>query len=244
MSDYRTAPDGNPHPVTIQTPSKLSAKMLDALTTNMTAILEKTKSDAPVFFFDHLSMTETARLSEVAMPFHDFWLAFHDNERPEWKFCWYVHFVDGAMTGWGSGGGRAIKRIVRYNPFDKRDWYIEGQHSQSMAELHQAALYLYRTMIGAVDRINNSEQSTSEPPALKRLNAKRTKAGIKRLAPFIVVGAQRPEPAQENQGGGGWQQPPHKRRGHWRNLKSGKQIWINDYSVHGGGDTGRFYRVV
>lgn len=78
----------------------------------------------------------------------------------------------------------------------------------------------------------------------------RERRGRDTFNPYIIV---RPKAEAEVQAepethdrtgvGSGAQRRAHDRRGHYRMLRSGKRIWINDMKIHGGGTGGRDYLV-
>ncbi|MEK7454709.1 MAG: hypothetical protein AABZ76_07275 [Pseudomonadota bacterium] len=98
----------------------------------------------------------------------------------------------------------------------------------------------------AITRINHCERSESSSPARDRINLLRTRSAKSKRKPalsmFIDIAA--PSPDQINADGGtGRTMSPHDRRGHWRELSSGRQVWVRSAAINGGGEVSQHYKV-
>ena len=78
-----------------------------------------------------------------------------------------------------------------------------------------------------------------------KANERRQRVKLDPIMPAIVVRIIPRDPeAIGHSMGGGWTNQPHDRRGHWRNYRSGKKVWIRDQHIHGGSRRPRDYRVL
>lgn len=68
----------------------------------------------------------------------------------------------------------------------------------------------------------------SYSPTPHKANASRAKRGLKPLYDWHTVVIEPPKPKQEHQGGTHASPRRHQARGHWRNCKSGKRVWVKE----------------
>lgn len=78
-----------------------------------------------------------------------------------------------------------------------------------------------------------------------KANERRERVNLDAILPAVVVRmiSRQAEGSDSSRSYGGTKQP-HDRRGHWRNYKSGKKVWIRNQRIHGGSEKPRQYRVL
>jgi hypothetical protein len=119
-----------------------------------------------------------------------------------------------------------------------------GTFGEYMINEYRDEIAAYADMCAA---LSCSNVSTDTIPASKTLNAMRRRKGKPELKSYKVLTINAGERAQGGGvgGGSGASRRAHLRRGHIRNLQSGKRVWVNACFVKGdGGFVDKDYRVV
>lgn len=114
---------------------------------------------------------------------------------------------------------------------------------ESAAEDLRAAFSAVVAAVGLINRRQIVREHVVEP-TMAAVNEGRSKAKLSPLLPPVRV--KLGDAVIRSTGshtGDGSPRLPHNRRGHWRNLRSGKRVWVRDCAIHGGSDVGRNYVV-
>lgn len=129
--------------------------------------------------------------------------------------------------------------LVRLSPSWEHEYRLDLRSKYT--EVLYAALLLGSRRASILEEAANPvplievNRQRSEPDDLKPLPATRI---IKVNLPVLVATAR-------NRGRGiGSEKRPHERRGHYRNLQSGKQVWVNACKIHGGSGAPPRYSVL
>lgn len=194
---------------------------------------------APAFFLPNYTQTEEPEV-DFAMPFAEIWLSFalprdvRDLMRlPIDKSQVIVH-VGGALPA-------PSMRIYQIGKTPGR--WASLNLDQSSPQLGEIMNFI---VCNCLDKISHShDPETVEPAALTAINVGRAKSkkALKPLPAFITIENKPAADRGEPSGHSGVAKLPHNRRGHWRNLRSGKRVWVRDCAIHGGSDVGRNYVV-
>lgn len=102
-----------------------------------------------------------------------------------------------------------------------------------------------RLINNLIIQINEGRRVESEPSRLSAINRGRSKSkqGLSVIPPFITIKPRRVAEEVEVVEPTGIIRSPHSRRGHYRNLKSGKRVWVRDCRINGGAGQPRHYVV-
>lgn len=199
---------------------------------------------APAFIMDGLFRTvadDGFNPITDNLPFNDFWIAYESNNPPFGTVTNIVLVKDRVARLWTilHGVREKIAACVSFHLDDPQDYECFN------FAMPRAVLETLPEIRLALANINNNDQETATHPALKRLNANRHKAHMKKIAPFIIVKQTRRAPVVSIGTGDGSPKSAHNRRGHWRTLtKNDKRVWVKDCAIHGGRrHVARDYRV-
>ncbi len=80
-------------------------------------------------------------------------------------------------------------------------------------------------------------------PRMKSINAARTKFKRHAVPLRLVVASEQKVRTHASTLGSGGSKSAHNRRGHWRTLANGRQVWVRDSAIHGGVAEARQYEV-
>lgn len=125
--------------------------------------------------------------------------------------------------------------LVRLTPFWENEYRIDLRSKYS--EVLYAALMLSAHRAHLEDDGSNTValMAGSEGHDLSHLPPTRI---IKVNRPGLIAAA------RARSSGTGAEKRPHERRGHYRNLQSGKKVWVNACKIHGGQDAPPKYSVL
>lgn len=219
---------------------------LDRLQTIFTGMIgnsPKLPSLAPAFFSDNLLSTiATPSFEAVAdpCPFDVFWMIYESHNPPFGTISNVVLCRDRTVRLWGLTHGIPGAKLRFMASFDLDD---PSKYDLPAIGFERTVRETIPEMRLMLSRISNHERQEVTPEVLHRLNAKRGKANVKKVAPYIVLDSKRSETKSQPTGTHASPQP-HQRRGHWRTYKAtGNRVWVNDCKVKGGSPVPRDYRL-
>lgn len=197
---------------------------------------------APAFFIEELThySDEEARadqlVADLALPFEAFWICSRwsqDNVASS-NFAFFHRSLD------------VLKVAIYFCAEVRDDWRgtaISFAGNTSFApNVASANRMEIREALKLVDVINLSSERIEAAPNLL-VRQRLAKGGLfKKQTQFITVRPYRF--TQQTAGANGSSKSPHNRRGHWRRYRSGKEVWIQDCTIHGGSKGGRDYAVL
>lgn len=199
---------------------------------------------APAYFMaDRLSTHADETYSPITehRPYDTFWLVYQSNNGPLGFINNFLLiqgnearlFIKHVMPGGAMFGIRTdvVQSICNFDLDDPAKFEVFGNRvARAVAEtLPEIRECLSRIM-------TNETVEAERTPYLKRLNKQRNRNHLKSIPPFTIVKSTRIVRPSNGATGTGVKQPPHWREGYTRTMrKSGKQVQVAAYAVHGGG---------
>jgi len=193
---------------------------------------------APAFFVEEMVAVPPDETFEPVsnLPFDQCWLIY-DSPDPLYGPVTNILMIDHGMAVlflFVPGQSRYADLVGAFSLTNPRE------HGPYAPRITRAIRETVAELRAILKKIDGNERASVIPPPLIRTNRRRDHKRLEKIPPYIVIGSQRITPALFPRGGA--PKRAHKRRGHWRNLRSGKRIWVTSCSINGGSPVSRDYR--
>jgi len=167
--------------------------------------------------------------SLMKLPFHKTGIAGIDTKNS--KFALWLTAGDGSLIAAGStinnaaGGafGKYFDPVAFIATDEGLQYYVKDK------EVTQAdVLPLFRMVCGVLLKLQSASEGYKPTPQRTFTNQRRIAKGKPPTYDWHTVVIEKPSQPNDPQGGTHASPRRHQCRGHWRNCKSGKRVWVRD----------------